>query len=245
MYAGIDVSYVEVVPVDSAAERDFLLSVVFHGISHIVDFDLLDEEYVFVVRFVLFPFFADAEKSGKGLGVGSAVSVCRTVFENKVHLSIADEDFVHAEVLPKESFKCEFGNDVLGSEEGVHLGSCEAVAARMLVDDDDVLEDEGGERFEVHFLESYFSLDLFGDVSDDFLSDGCLHLRELYRNRYSEDECKDRNERQPEYFQRLFDNFQFLILQLAKIVKISDKIRIFAAGYVTYCMPFHLAPGVQ
>jgi hypothetical protein len=44
-----------------------------------------------------------------------------------------------------------------------------------------------------------------------------------------EEQCRDGDECQPEYFESPFDGLMCLYMsQLAKIVKISDKIRIFA-----------------
>ena len=114
-------------------------------------------------------------------------------------------------------------------EEGVDLGACDLVRNRILVHDEDVLEDECRERLEVDFFESYLALHLFRKVSGSSFCNCSLHLWQLYRDRYCEHKCQDGYNRQPDYFQRLFDNLFFLVLQLAKIIKISDKIRIFVA----------------
>ena len=105
-----------------------------------------------------------------------------------------------------------------------------SVADRVLVDNGHVLQDEGGERLEVDFFECDLSLDLLGNVIHDFGCNRSLHLWELNREGYSEHKCQDGNKCQPEYFECLFNNFSFLVVQLANLVKISDKIRIFVAG---------------
>ena len=57
---------------------------------------------------------------------------------------------------------------------------------------------------------------------------GGLNLRELDDQYPREEQCRDGDECQPEYFESPFDGLICLYMsQLAKIVKISDKIRIF------------------
>ena len=162
MSADIDLSDIQIIPVDAAVERNLFLSVVLHGESHIVDFYLLDDEQLFVVRLLFFSFFADAEDSCQRLGSGSSVTIYRTVLEDKVHLSVADEDFVHMQAfLSEQSVQRKLGDDILRPEEGIHLHSGDGVAAWILVYDYDIFEDESCEWLEVDLFESDLALDLF------------------------------------------------------------------------------------
>lgn len=83
--------------------------------------------------------------------------------------------------LAEETVQCEFGDDILRLEECVYLHSCEGVETWILVDDEDVLEYEGGEWLEVDFFKCHLTLDLFRKAAYDSFSYGCLHLRKLYR----------------------------------------------------------------
>ena len=116
-------------------------------------------------------------------------------------MGIADEYLVEIEaILVEESVDSEFCDDILRTEECVHLRSALTVADRFLVYDQDVFEYECGERFEVDFFKSYLSLNLFRKMAYYAFSNCCLHLWKLYRERYCEHKTKDGDNSQPEYF---------------------------------------------
>ena len=78
------------------------------------------------------------------------------------------------------------------------------------------------------FLKSDIAVQLFGQDINGFSGYHRLDLRKLYGQRSCKQESDDSDQCQPEYFERLFYNSFLFEIQLAKIVKISDKIRIFA-----------------
>ena len=87
-------------------------------------------------------------------------------------------------------------------------------------------------------LEGDVSVKLFREGSDYLVCNACLHSRCLDCQCNREQDCSDSDECQPKYFQSLFDTVNVLVVQLAKIVKISEKIRIFAAGYAKHIVSY-------
>jgi hypothetical protein len=104
------------------------------------------------------------------------------------------------------------------------------IIAGFFVYDGDVLDDEGGERLEVNLLKSDVSVKLVGHFVDNLAGDGGLDFWKLYRQRSCKQDSSRSDQCQPKYFESLFYNSYVFDIQLAKVVKISDKIRIFAAG---------------
>ena len=154
---------------------------VLHVEAHVVDFNLLDHEQVLLASLLLLV-FVDTEYSCQTFSVSALRCVWWAILEHEVHLGIVDEHLVEAQMLlVEQSVDGEFRDDVLGTEEGVHLNSCDAVAYGILVHDHDVLEDECCEWFEVNLFESYLTLDLFGEVVDHLANYCGLHLWQLYR----------------------------------------------------------------
>ena len=109
----------------------------------------------------------------------------------------------------------------------------------MLVYDYHILQNQGREWLEVYAVECDLSVKLFIDSLYDLVCNACLHCRSLQCERYSKDCCCQGNNDKPEYFQYTSDSRKVLFLQLAKIVKISEKIRIFATGYAKHII-YHL-----
>ena len=126
---------------------------------------------------------------------------------------------------------CELILDIVSTEECVYR-LCKRVDGaflRITVYDGDLLQDEGCEWLEVDLLEMDVSVKLVIKPVHDLSCDICLNLRELDDQYPCEEQCRDGDECQPEYFESPFDGLICLYMsQLAKIVKISDKIRIFA-----------------
>ena len=208
-----------------------------HMEPEVVDFDLPDmEKFLFAFSLLCAP--VDAEYSGETFSCRVTVSPVRTVFKYKVHETVADKCLVKMyAALPEQPVHGKFGNYVLGFEKGVHLSSCAWAGDRTFVDDKGVFQDKSGEWLEVDLLEGDVSLNVFCHRPYHLFGYESLHLWQLYRKRNREYNRQYGHNGQPEYFQRPFYDFIFLNLQLAKIVKISDKIRIFAVGFNAYCMP--------
>ena len=80
----------------------------------------------------------------------------------------------------------------------------------------------------MYLLESYVSVEHVVKTVRDLSCNESLDLRKLERQRYSEQEGYRGDKCQPEYFQNLFDDSRILCVQLANLIKISDKFRIFA-----------------
>ena len=82
----------------------------------------------------------------------------------------------------------------------------------------------------MQFFETDVSVEPFGQSCGDLARYECLDCRRLESYGERQDDGCDGNQRKPEYFQCLFDIFMRLYkVQLAKITKFSDKIRIFVA----------------
>ena len=206
-------------------------SIILHGKSHVYDLYVLDVEYfLFVIcRLVL---FLKSEYSREVVYLRVSVSFIHLVLDDKIHLSSVYVRLVKMQaIMLEQSLKGEFGNDIVSTEECVYR-LCERVDCaflRITVYDGDLLQDEGCEWLEVDLLEMYVSVKLVIKPVHDLSCDICLNLRELDDQYPRKEQCRDGDECQPEYFESPFDGLICLYMsQLAKIVKISDKIRIFA-----------------
>ena len=162
----------------------------------------------------------------------ASVTAVLLVLDDKVHLSSVDVCLVKMKaVMLEQALKGEFCNDIVCAEECVHRFSKRIYGTflRIPVDYGDLLQDECCERLEVDLLKMDVTVKLLVKPVNDLTGDICLNLRELDDQYSREEQCRDGDECQPEYFKSPFDGlFCLYVSQLAKIVKISDKIRIFA-----------------
>ena len=141
----------------------------------------LDLEY-FLVVLLSFLVRGDSEDTCQGFRALLVYLKILILFEDKVHLCVADEYlFKFKAVLIEQPLQREFRDDVLGTEECVHLCSGLPVANRILVHDEDVLEHECREWLEMDLFESYLSLNLLRNLAHYSFADCCLHLWKLYR----------------------------------------------------------------
>ena len=144
-------------------------------------------------------------------------------------------------IFASEAFKRELRNDVFRPEECVNLycSGVNRILDRRLVYYHDILEDKSGERLEVDLLECDLAVKLLRKRADRLVCNACLHSGCLDCQSHSNHDRSDSDECQPEYLQSFLYSLNVLIVQLAKIVKISEKIRIFAAGYAKHIMCLH------
>ena len=98
---------------------------------------------------------------------------------------------------------------------------------RISIDYDYIFQQQCTEWLQMHFLETDVSVKL---SSNDFHYLSCnerLDLWHLQSQRHGGKHCSNSNGRKPEYFKSLFNSQYNLMVQLANLIKISDKFRIF------------------
>ena len=237
----VDVIYLEVVPVYAAVVWSLSIGVVGHGESHVFHLDFLDLEYLLVVLLGLW-LALELEHPGEVVGLFGADPA---LLQHQVHPGILENHFVNVDApfVAYDRAQVKVYDDVSGAYKSVDdfaLG-VSRVYGRACVAYYNVLEDDVGERLDVDSLERDLSLDVVGKRFQDFVAHIGLDHRCLHeQNRCHHDDRND-DERQPDYFERLFDNFSVLFFQLAKIIKISEKIRIFAPRYAKHiiCLLLH------